>query len=151
MYNRPDVSCSRLVERLRQRCIGMRSLVLVAAVCVTACGDSTGPQGFVRFADHDINLGGGISGQFQLTNESSEPIEGITFDSDPPVNRSGVVVDGARLTVLSGPVGSLEPGRKLSFPFTIEITSLPPDEYSLELRVLVDGVESDRTRIRFVR
>ena len=48
-------------------------------------------------------------------------------------------------------VVALEPGRKLSFPFTIEITLLPPDEYSLELRVLVDEVESDRTSIRFVR
>jgi hypothetical protein len=131
----------------------MRFLVFVVALvgCVTSCGgDPTGPQGLVRFADRDINLGQGVSGQFQLTNVSSDPLSGVTFKSRGAV-KSGVAVEGARLTVLSGSLGVLEPGRKLSFPFTLEIGTLSPGSYTLELSVLVDGEESDRAKIRFIK
>jgi hypothetical protein len=130
----------------------MRCMVLVFAVLTTACGGGpTGPLGLVRFADREINLGVGFSGQFQLTNVGSEPLTDLSFGSESAVNADGVAVEGARLTVLSGSVGSLPPGRKISFPFRIEALTLPPGRYTLDLKALVDGEESDRTTIRFIR
>lgn len=128
----------------------MRYLVVLLAMFVAACGGGpTGPVGLVRFADRDIDVGDGRSGQFQLTNNGSEPVSGITFDSEGTLNSSGTAVEGARLTILTGSLGPLDPGRKFSFPFRIEVTTLPPGSYSIELRVLVDGEESDRAKIRF--
>ncbi len=130
----------------------MKYLVLAVAIFATACGGGpTGPVGLVRFADRDINLGAGDAGQFQLTNTGSEPLTGVTFRKDATVDDDGVAVEGGKLTVLFGAIQRLDPGRKFSFPFIIDTVGLAPGKYSLVLRVLVDGEESDRATIRFVK
>jgi hypothetical protein len=132
----------------------LRYLALAVVLLGAACGGGpTGPLGLVRFADRDIKLGEGLSGQIQLTNVGSEPLSGVTFKSNDPVNSSGDTVDGARLNVLTGTLGFLDPGRKLSFPILIKlkVSGIAPGSYSIELMVLVDGEESDRATIRFVR
>ena len=128
----------------------MRWTIIALGLLAAACGsDASGPVGPVRFVDRDINLGQGLSGQVQVVNGGSAALTGVSFQGGDAVNGDGEVVDGARVVVLSGVIGSLRPGRKLSFPITLEISAIPPGSYSISLAVLVDGEESDRAKIRF--